>query len=204
MYTDRVAVMKKIIIIVAVILVGIGLFLFFTQGNNFGATMPDITATSSWVSIARQRVQEKIQQIIGGGQDLISGAVQNVKEQTFQSVRDAVTDKVDDFGKSIGVGPGAGDTHPIVVNGDNVISQQRVFFTIKIGAPAYFTIKNHSADSIATYEINWQDGKTDSGTIEKGKIVTVSHSWQKAGEYNVDFKIKNATTENYGIVLSVF
>ena len=123
--------------------------------------------------------------------------VGDFKFETFQKIKSAVNDKIDDMGNSVGISVGvgkireAGKTDPVA-------------FSVKSGTPAYFTLANRDNDKL-DYEADWRDGNKDAGTIKIGDKKALSHNWAKAGEYLIQFKITtNGEEKNYQFLISIF
>jgi hypothetical protein len=80
-----------------------------------------------------------------------------------------------------------------------------VIFTMKKGSSAYFTIENREHARIQ-YQVDWRDGsKEDAGSLDVGKSRVVSHSWDKAGNYDIQFRVVSSEkSKTYSVTLSIF
>jgi len=148
-------------------------------------------------------------------EQLVSRVADGVKTETFKIFRQAVNEKVDNVSQAVSekvdrVGANIGiDIQQLgtevlpPVPAPTPTSESPIIFGIKSGTPAYFTIKNREKETIV-YEVNWQDGREGSGEIVVGKSAILSHEWNSAGEYHLQFKIQNSKGEKiYQITISV-
>ena len=196
-----------------------GGYFLLTKDNASSYTIP-------FIEVRSKEIAEKINGAVGGLKNYAAGQatttvsaltnnlagaileksrqatsqiIDGAKNETFQIFRQAVSQKVDNIGTNFGV-----DVQEI---GKEVAppspAESPIAFGIQSGAPAYFTIKNRENEKIG-YEADWQDGKKNSGEVAVGKSITLSHEWNSAGEYHLQFKIKNSKGEKiYQVSISI-
>lgn len=127
---------------------------------------------------------ETIEEAIEKGKEKTGAAIEEAKQDTLQNFKEAVAEKMDSFGKGIGVNI----QNNAAIDSNIILDASPVIFTVKVGAPAYFTLVNKE-DGQLVYEVDWQDGGRDSGTLNSGEEIVVSHKWNKAGSYSAQFQI---------------
>ncbi len=201
--------MKKFLgLFSALMCIGISAHLALTQYNISEYSFPNIRKSDNrsanmlfqqaqpLVHKISQGVSGAAQAVISKGNVLIDTVIEKAKVQTFELVKDSITDKVDEVGSGLGISVSPGnsseETSPII-------------FTMKKGEPAYFTIENRENER-AQYAVDWKDGTPeDVGSLDVGKSRVVSHSWSQSGNYDVTFKIIFSDKRNtHHITLSIF
>lgn len=152
--------------------------------------------------------------IRGKAQEIIDDITGVVKQKAFDSVKDAVNEKLNEVGKDLGVPktegtpPGAamviggGATAAPKMNNGNV----PLGFSVKKGQPAIFVLKDVSeAGGKVSYAITWGDGKTESGTLGANDAKTISHRWDAVGEYIIEITMTvGETTRVYRVYIIVY
>lgn len=153
------------------------------------------TTVSALTDSITETVLEKSKQ-------LISQVIDGAKTETFQIFRQTVNEKVDNIGANLGVDiEQLGAVVPLPAA--TPASENQIVFGIQSGTPAYFTIKNRESEKIY-YEADWQDGQKSNGEVAAGKSAVLSHKWNNAGEYHLQFKIKNSRGQKtYPVTISI-
>jgi len=207
-----------IIILIAVITIAV--YLVLLQDNSSEYSFP-ILKGKEIISSTFQRVKDggldkeitfKTDLMVGDGvssiigkvadkiESVIENVVDNVKLETFKKIKNVVNDRVDSLGESAGI-----NIKGISSSGggkDETVSP--VVYTIKSGDTAYFTIINRENRNI-NYEVDWQDGNTDKGTLDKEEKAVLSHKWDKEGEYLIKFKVITIGEEKeYQFSINIF
>ena len=208
------------ILIVVALIIG-GIYFAVDKDNLSQYTFPEFDGKKVLKSVF-QRAKEgnldagislKTDSIIGEGDNFFTKAIEGVesvvdsviddiKLETFKKFKDAVNKKVDDLGKNAGVDVDIN----VNTGGGSAASRSAdpVVFTMKSQDPAYFTVVNREDKNIE-YEVDWQDGNKDSGTLDEDERAILSHKWSKPGEYLIQFKIiKIGEEDNYQFLINIF
>ncbi len=156
---------------------------FLDYGNSL--------ATSTIARVAGQAAEKT--------KEIFSNIIDGAKTEVFKVIKGTVNKKVDSIGVDLGVDVGR-------LNNELASKeiQSPVIFTIKIGSPAYFTIKNKES-GILQYNVDWQDGKLESGKLTAGQSKLLSHAWLEAGQYEINFKVSDQErAKEYAITIATF
>ncbi len=148
-------------------------------------------ATSTTASLAGQAAEKTVK--------IFSNIIDGAKTEVFKVIKGTVNKKVDSIGVDLGVDVGRLNNEPAAKE-----IQSPVIFTIKTGAPAYFTIKNKE-NGVLQYEVDWQDGKSESGKLAAGQSKLLSHAWLAVGQYEINFKVSDQErAKEYAIAIATF
>ncbi len=170
--------------------------------------IPDINLDKvkivSVASTTAENIKNKTKNIFSGitsdlktkSEEIVSSAIEKTKDYVFNAFKQSVESGVNKLGETAGV-----SVTDIAVN--NPENPANVIYSIKKGAPAYFTIKNREDE--LNYEVDWLDGKKDSGRLtQRDGSVVLSHKWAGAGEYSITFKIVDSKGEKeYKILIAI-
>lgn len=122
----------------------------------------------------------------------IQGATEKIKEKTkektFEIVQEGLKSAEDAAENILGVNSGQS------LNQNS--SSDFFAYLIKINTPLSFIIKNPFSLADAkniNYQIDWGDGQKDSGELKAEQNITVAHSWNKEGEYLVQFSAEGGS-----------
>ncbi|MBI2514649.1 hypothetical protein HYV91_00450 [Candidatus Wolfebacteria bacterium] len=200
---------KKLIIFsaAAFALLGLG-YLFW--GKERSATLrfldfdrESITHPSSFlekISDLSRGVKEKLSAVVEQGKSFVekgaSEASQAAKEKTYEAIEGGLEKTGEAAQNVLGVGD-----RPLP---NEIIEYFR--YLGKVGSPLSFLIKNPSVANDAqklNYEIDWGEGGASAGSLESGKNTTISHVWQKEGEYPIKFKIALGETAEYNYEIKI-
>lgn len=141
--------------------------------------------------------------------EIVSGAVNEAKKIVLVPVKEAIDNQLREAGvteQNKGLSgqslPGQGIT---IQTKDFIPSgKPMIFFSMKANEAVYFTIKNQEEIGIE-YEADWQDGKIDRNSLDKGKSALLSHVWSKNGDYMLKFKIiVSGQEKKYEIPINIF
>lgn len=215
--------MRKILIFTVFLVAGISVFLVFDKGNISSGTFPELSLEKGGALAAAgfEKVKEKTADLVSGVKEFFSRKSDEAQEKAAESVKNFIGEKLKDMGnglispdssgiaKEAAISPiinSPAAVSPVVENkGEEIAVKQFVFFAAKTGTTAYFTVKNSDEENPVDYSVDWQDGKKDSGKLEKGKSVLISHQWQQGGEYTIDFNITGLNSAaNYKVKLTIF
>ncbi len=133
----------------------------------------------------------------------ITDNLENLKEKTATNLGElkekTAATVVKTTGEVLSVNPNS------IINGDLLIKS--LAYLTKINIPLSFIIKNpfnQTEQKEINYQIEWGDGQKESGDLKEGESTTVSHFWNKEGEYFVRFKIAAGSESfNYQIKILV-
>lgn len=186
---------------------GLSVYFALTKSNLSEYSFPKILNPKNGTAIADRSISPIMQKVsddvtgafnsmVAKGGELVGGLVEDAKTETFHALKEAVNTKINTAGESFGV---------------TISSEQQdeidapIVFAMKKGSFAYFTVENRENSKIQ-YEVNWRDGSAkDMGSLDAGKSKVVSHSWNKAGNYDIQFKIiSSEKNKTYNITLSIF
>ncbi|MDD5547326.1 MAG: hypothetical protein PHN74_00250 [Candidatus Pacebacteria bacterium] len=187
-------------------------FLSMEEKNSMAGTLDKVReAGGEGVDVVSEKATQAKDAVINKGNEVVSGAVKAVKKQAFDLFKKTVNEEIDNLGKDLKVesrAPSSIDNTASIINvaggSDSVETHPEVIFSIQPNSLAYFTIKNIEEENIK-FEINWQDGESKNGTINKGDTMILSHGWSKSGNYLVEFKIiTTKETKGYNIPVTIF
>ncbi|TSD03248.1 MAG: hypothetical protein Athens071426_270 [Parcubacteria group bacterium Athens0714_26] len=125
--------------------------------------------------------------------------VDQVKLGAYNVLKNSIDQKVDNLAKDMGVN--AQNANSAAVGSETAST---IFFSVKVGVLAYFTMENTENEKL-NFNIDWQDGTTGSGSLDQKSTIILSHSWSKAGNYQIKFKmIYQSKEKEYNIPVVVF
>ena len=199
----------KILLIGIVVAAG---YFVFNMKNVSGYTIPFINvsqkdavqAGNQVFSKAAKATKETFSAKTSGMINMLTekaGALANdsltaIKAEAFDLVKGAIAKKVDNLAVDLGIGSAQSGNSGSAVS--NPIS-----ISIKSGTLVNFTIENNE-QGVIDYTVDWKDGKSESGKIAKSESKIVSHSWTKAGEYILQFKISSpGKSKEYQVGISI-
>lgn len=215
------AIRKAAFSLIATLVVGAAAYYVLKQDRVFDIVIPSGELgdrVRAVINPARAKIVETIDGVTAGMRDkaqgIINDAIGTVKKKAFDSVKDAVNEKLNEVGRDLGVPkmesppPGAamvlggGATAPPKVSDGSV----PLGFSVKKGQPAIFVLKDVSnAGGKVPYAITWGDGKTESGTLSAHDVKTVTHRWDTAGEYKIEITMTvGETTRVYKVYIIVY
>lgn len=172
-----------------------------TAGGENSNPISAISGISSIPGFVANFVFEK-------GKETVDKIIDGVKSSAFNIFKSAVEEKVDAIGEGFGIEMSLEETgSKAATEQKSTMAEQKLpplIFAVKAGISANFTINNKEG-YVLNYEVDWQDGKQDNGQVEKGEKKILSHNWQKAGDYEIQFTIKgNNKTNKYTFNISIF
>ena len=182
---ERMSFIKKFLVVVIVILILFGAFYFiFNRPEKSGATR------NPFLDLFSGRSENTADgNLLSGPEEFIAGKAVSVKEsiqekggEILTSLKDGVSGVVDAVGAKFGIQEDNTDKVQAVLSGDIAVLP-----VAKAGARAYFLISSPAPSREIEYEIDWGDGSVEKGTLV-GENATISHSWDKGGEFPVTFK----------------
>ncbi|NCN52884.1 hypothetical protein GW950_00265 [Candidatus Wolfebacteria bacterium] len=193
-------------IYILIIVIASAAYLALSRDNNSEYSFPILKGRDALVSTFQRVKEENLDGAVSAGIDsllaafsdkvssTIDAVVDDVKVETFKKVKDVVNDKVDSIGENAGI-----DIQGVMTEPPNPI-----IYTVEAGSLAYFTIVNKDSKSLE-YKVDWKDGKNNTGSLEKGEKIVLSHEWDKAGEYFIKFKITTIGKEReYQVSINIF
>ncbi|TSC96095.1 MAG: hypothetical protein Athens101426_498 [Parcubacteria group bacterium Athens1014_26] len=159
--------------------------------KNMANAVSDIFSKDS-ISKTTDKITDKTK-------DLFSGVVDQVKLGAYNVLKNSIDQKVDNLAKDMGVN--AQNANSAAVGSETAST---IFFSVKVGVLAYFTMENTENEKL-NFNIDWQDGTTGSGSLDQKSTIILSHSWSKAGNYQIKFKmIYQSKEKEYNIPVVVF
>ena len=189
----------------AIVIGAIAYFVFYKE-NTWVYNYPPIQKTREAINESVNKLKIKLQSglttitdsafdlVKEKSEEAVTKAGNEVKNQAFNVVQKAVTGGMNSLGEQLGLSPkiSGGDTNT------------PLSFGVKIGSTAYFSLDNNENEKVG-YQADWQDGKKDTGNLDIGKTAILSHKWDKAGDYTLNFKTTSSKGEKqYQIVISIF
>lgn len=154
---------------------------------------------------------EKGEEVLSGATDETRSLLDKAKTKVFEIFKNIIDERVDEIGENIGIDAqkvqfdeSLAEAQPIQEAHLENDGGPIIYYSTKIGAPAYFTIENSKENSLA-YEADWQDGKKDEGILELKEKIMLSHIWTKRGKYIIEFKISTQNQEKiYPVEIKIF
>lgn len=178
---------KKISILLIVIAVAAGgFYFFFNKEKTYGFLFPGANqanqniaaASKNFLNASKTNFINKIKEAVNRSESLAEETSENAKTGVFNFLKKSVSDSVDSVGNKFGVN--VGKNHQILT----------LKYSIKVGQPAYFSIKPAAENKEdLKYEIDWGDNKSEKGDIKNGKTKIISHIWTNEGNYIIKLKI---------------
>ncbi len=193
--------------VLCLLVIGAGAY-FLTRTKSFVVAFPNLDFRKSQFSpqvIGTQLTERVVKAVTEQGKAFVAQTLETIKKKTFQTFEQSVNQKMADLGKSLGAEESVANV--IAVNGvpKEAVRAVPIVFAFKVGAKAYFAVKNESVNSALHYIVDWGDGVIEQGDIASHTTQTLSHSWSKAGEYAIDFQLlENNTPQHYTIIISIF
>lgn len=160
--------------------------------SGFGVIANGVAAGTAAIGAAA----EKVVQLVSDPGALAASVVQGAKSQVLESFKEYADKKIDSFAEQLGVS--VEKTAPVAENPSFPIA-----FGVKAGTPAYFTLKN-SGSAPANYFIDWKDDQTERGILNSQESKTVSHQWNRLGEYKISFQFYGHQEKESQIIVSIF
>ncbi|MDO8585030.1 MAG: hypothetical protein Q7R85_02840 [bacterium] len=192
------ALRRLVFSLVAFVVVGAAGYYILKQDRVFEVVIPSGVfgdKARAVINPTREKIINTVDSVVGAvkekAQGVIDGVTGVIKQKAFESVKDAVNDKLNEVGKDLGVpktttAPLAG---AIVLGGAPAISSSNnvpLGFSVKRGQLAVFVLKDVAEGSAKVpYAIQWGDGSTESGTLADKDAKTISHTWGSVGEYTI-------------------
>jgi len=196
---------KFIRIVFGIALVSAAGYFLLLKDNSFSYKIPNLDLSEQGVmlvaSSTAQNLKNKASDVFSGisagiqskAEEIVAAAAQKAADYTFGIIKQGVISGVDSVGEKMGVN----------INSSEPGTSQSAYvvYSIKKGATAYFTIKN-SENDLLKYNVDWLDGKVDSGQLtKKDESIVLTHKWSTAGEYFVTFKITDSNGDKEHRVL---
>ncbi|MBI2075482.1 MAG: hypothetical protein HYT82_02335 [Candidatus Harrisonbacteria bacterium] len=209
---------KMVFSLVSLILVGAAAYYILKQDYIFNIIIPKGPIgdqVRAAITPVRQTIVHTVDNIVakvkGLGQTIISDATSVVKQKAFDSVKDAVNEKLSDIGKDLGVpkpeaAPPGGAIVINTVKPEPASGDMPLGFSVKRGQATIFVLKNVAgANAKVPYAIAWGDEQTETGMLNDKDTKTLSHAWSAVGEYKIEITMTSGeTTRVYSVYIIVY
>lgn len=189
-----------LLVVILVLLGGIFYFIFNRPEKSEAQKNPFFDLFSR----GRQTVEEKVS---SGSKKLIDTGVESVKEEIQKKgsgiltfLKEEAAEAIDSAQKKVGLEKSSDrESQTAAMSSGGSI---KVLPVAKAGVKSYFLISNPNPSEEVEYEIDWGDGSSEKGVLS-GENKTIFHSWNREGEFLVNFKILGSSSVSESIKVLV-